>query len=124
MDQNYGTDGRVFVDFFGQKAATAAGPVVFSCRTQAPILPVFIMRQVDGRHRDVIEPPVTLDRCGNEQENIVQNVAKLTKIIEMHIRKNPHMWGGWMHKRWKSRTIEEQSLLDRLQEKIRQEGEP
>jgi len=122
LDQNYGTDGRVFVDFFGQKAATAAGPVVFSCRTQAPILPIFIKRQEDDTHKIVIEPPVPLVQCGDEQENIVHNVAKLTKIIEDRIRENPHMWGGWMHKRWKSRTVEEQSLLDKLQERLQKES--
>src|SRR3989338_1563958 len=34
IDQNFGTGG-VFVDFFGQKAATATGPVVLALRTKA-----------------------------------------------------------------------------------------
>src|SRR3989338_6114636 len=65
LDQNYGTDGRVFVDFFGQKAATATGPVVFSKRTQSPVMPVFIMREKADRHKIVIDAPVALDTFAN-----------------------------------------------------------
>ena len=43
LDQNAGSGGSVFVDFFGQKAATATGPIIFSRRTGAPIIPMFIM---------------------------------------------------------------------------------
>ncbi|MGD9015075.1 MAG: hypothetical protein PVI33_03520, partial [Candidatus Omnitrophota bacterium] len=46
LDQNFGTAG-VFVDFFGQKAATATGPVVFALRTKAALLPCFIIRRRD-----------------------------------------------------------------------------
>lgn len=116
LDQNYGSDGRVFVDFFGHPAATAAGPVVFGNRTGAPILPAFIMQDNAGgaidKHKIVIDPQVFLDNVGDDHANIVHNVAKLTKIIEHYIRLYPHEWGGWMHKRWKSRLIEEQTAID------------
>jgi len=118
LDQNYGSAGRVFVDFFGQKAATAAGPVIFSNRTGAPILPIFIERgHPNGRidnHKIVIEPPLEVERGKDDEETTVLNIAKLTKIIERFIRRNPEQWGGWMHNRWKSKTIEEQKVLDML----------
>jgi lauroyl/myristoyl acyltransferase len=38
----------------------------------------------------------------------------LTGIIEKYIRQYPYEWGGWMHNRWKSRTLEEQSIIDAL----------
>jgi len=50
LDQNYGSAGRVFVDFFGEKAATATGPVVFSNRTKAPVLPIFMRRDNKGHN--------------------------------------------------------------------------
>ncbi len=117
LDQNFGGAGRVFVDFFGQKAATAAGPVVFSNRTGAPILPLFIIRQKGDKHKIVINPPVHLEP-GAGKDILTANVAKITKIIEDYIRKYPHEWGGWMHNRWKSRTIEEQRIIDRMREKF------
>jgi KDO2-lipid IV(A) lauroyltransferase len=113
LDQNYGGDGRVFVDFFGRKAATAAGPVVFANRTGAAILPIFMHGQQRNRHKLVIGPEIPLESGDSAQENIESNVAKLTKVIEDEIRKSPHEWAGWMHKRWKSRTIEEQAQIDR-----------
>ena len=116
LDQNYGGDGRIFVDFFGEKAATATGPVVFATRTGAPILPVFIIGEGKQSHKLVIEPPIMLDHYDDDQEMIEKNIAKLTKLIEDRIRERPYEWGGWMHKRWKSRTIEEQRIIDMLKE--------
>ena len=115
LDQSYGSDGRVFVDFFGKQAATATGPVVFSNRTGAPILPMFIRRERGLKSQITIQPPISLEE-GEGQDIVVRNVAKISKIIEAQIRLYPHEWGGWMHKRWKSRTIEEQTIIDRVNE--------
>lgn len=116
IDQNYGSDGRVFVDFFGHDAATAAGPVVFGNRTGAPVLPTFIMKDdtldAADRHKIVIDPPVLMETSGDEKQSVIHNVARLTKIIEKYVRLYPHEWGGWMHKRWKSRKVEEQAKID------------
>ena len=120
LDQNYGTDGRVFVDFLGQPAATAAGPVIFSCRTQAPVLPVFIERNGRGRHTLTIEPPLELNICANESDTLRENVARITQVIEARIKRQPHLWGGWMHKRWKSKPPRQLTLGERLNEKIRE----
>lgn len=120
LDQNYGTDGRVFVDFLGQPAATATGPVIFSCRTQAPVLPVFIERIGTDQHRIKIEPPLKLDLCANDPNTLGENVARITRVIEQRIRQQPHLWGGWMHKRWKSKPQRPQTLHERINEKIRE----
>lgn len=101
IDQNFGTGG-VFVDFFGQKAATATGPVVLAQRTKAAILPCFIIRQPDDTHRIVFEPRLNLEEGKNPQETVLINIQKLTGIIESYIRKYPAHW-GWIHRRWKSK---------------------
>ena len=101
LDQNFGTGG-VFVDFFGRKAATATGPVVFAMRTGSPILPMFMVRNKDNTHRLIIEPPLHLEEKSTREETIKVNVARITKIIESYIRKYPEEW-GWIHRRWKSR---------------------
>jgi len=102
LDQNFGNSAGVFVDFFGQKAATATGPVVFARRTGAPILPMFIVRQEGDRHKIVIEPPVDIEEKEDEEETLRHNITKITGLIEQYVRKYPHEW-GWMHRRWKSR---------------------
>lgn len=105
LDQNFGADGGVFVDFFGQKAATATGPVVFARRSKAAILPMFIIRQGEDTHKIVIEPPLVFEERPDEQEEILVNTARITQMIERYIRRYPYEW-GWMHRRWKSRPAE------------------
>ena len=115
LDQNYGSSGRIFVDFFGHPAATATGPVVFSLRTKAPILPAFCLKD-DGelKHKIIIEKPVQLEMFENENDTVYHNISKITKIIESYVRQYPHEWGGWVHRRWKSRPQHEQEIIDRL----------
>jgi KDO2-lipid IV(A) lauroyltransferase len=107
MDQNFGTAG-VFVDFFGVKAATATGPIIFSMRTGAPIVPMFIYRTKGAHHKISIEPEVPFEEGSSKDETILKMVQELTILIERYIRKYPHEW-GWIHKRWKARPKEENS---------------
>ena len=102
IDQNFGSNGGVYVDFFGRKAATATGPVVFANRTKAPILPMFIFHKNDQEHQVIIEEPIRLEQGKDEKETLVINTSKITQLIEQYIRRYPHEW-AWMHRRWKSR---------------------
>ena len=102
MDQNFGTGG-IFVDFFGMKAATATGPVVFARRTKAAILPMFIVRdKKDNSLKIIIEAPVCIEESKDSKEVTQKTVQKITDIIEGYIRRYPEQW-GWIHRRWKSR---------------------
>lgn len=100
IDQNFGTAG-VFVNFFGRKAATATGPVIFAQRTGAALIPCFILRQKDDRHRIIFEPAMDLQEGLTPEGTILVNIQRLTDIIEAYIRKYPAEW-GWIHRRWKS----------------------
>ncbi len=101
IDQNFGTGG-VFVDFFGHQAATATGPVVLARRTQAALIPCFIIRQPDDTHRIVFEPPIDIKEGASDEETIIINIQRLTDIIESYIRRYPAQW-GWIHRRWKTK---------------------
>lgn len=105
LDQHFGNGAGVYVDFFGEKAATATGPVVFALRTGSPIVPMFIVREKDDTHKIIVEPAMTLEEKDNEKEMIAHNVGRITKVIEKYIRVYPQEW-GWMHRRWKSRSAE------------------
>ncbi len=106
IDQNFGSDGGIFVDFFGRKSATATGPVVIADRTQAPIVPIFNISEPGDQHRIFIEPRFDLEPRPNQQEMLQVNVSRLTQVIERYIRRYPSEW-GWMHRRWKSQPVEE-----------------
>ncbi|MDD5044803.1 MAG: lysophospholipid acyltransferase family protein, partial [Candidatus Omnitrophica bacterium] len=81
IDQNFGSGGGVFVDFFGQKAATAPGPVVLAMRTHAAIMPCFIVRQPDDTHKLIFEPAIGLETDKAPGETVTANIQKLTGII-------------------------------------------
>lgn len=108
IDQNFGTAG-VFVDFFGKKAATATGPVIFAQRTKAAIIPCFIVRQKDDSHVIHFEPAVGLEEGVTSEEMITRTIQKLTTIIERYIRTYPAEW-GWIHRRWKSKPSENKEV--------------
>ncbi len=91
---------EAWVDFFGYLVPAYKGPVIFSLRTGAPILPMFITRNDHHTHNLTIFPPLELKTGENNQVDISLNIAQLTKIIEGMIRKYPEQW-WWTHRRFK-----------------------
>ncbi len=106
LDQNTGSKSGVFVDFFGQKAGTATGPIIFAQRTDCVILPMFTVRDSGDNHKIIVEPHFSLEQKSTDEETIQYNVQKITNIIEGYIRAYPTEW-GWMHKRFKSKPKNE-----------------
>ncbi len=103
LDQNFGASGGVFVDFFGQQAATATGPIVLAARSGAAVVPVFNF-SVDTKNQTIqVEPELELEKKDNSDETLLANVSRITKIIEGYIRRHPTEW-GWMHRRFKSQA--------------------
>jgi len=89
-----------WVDFFGYLVPTFKGPIIFSLRTGAPILPIFMIRNPDAHHKITIHPTFELTTTANTQEDITSNIARLTKIVEAVIREYPEQW-WWVHRRFK-----------------------
>ncbi len=102
LDQNTGSKSGVFVDFFGKKAGTSTGPIVFALRTGSPILPIFTVRDGEDSHKIIIEPHFYLEEKATDEETLQWNVQKITNIIEKYIRLYPKEW-AWMHRRFKSK---------------------
>jgi KDO2-lipid IV(A) lauroyltransferase len=73
-------------------------------KTGAPVLPVFIERIGDTlRHRVHAHPPLELVPEGDDRDAaVVENVARMTSVIEAAIRHAPDQW-IWTHRRWKTR---------------------
>jgi len=91
---------EAWVDFFGYLVPTFKGPVVFSLRTGAPIIPMFITRNSRHFHNIIIHPLFDLNITGDRQQDITSNIARLTKIVEATIREYPEQW-WWVHQRFK-----------------------
>ncbi len=104
---------EAWVDFFGCLVPTFKGPVLFSIRTGAPIIPMFITRYPDHLHQITIHHPFHLNITGDIEQDITSNVAQLTKIIEAAIRQHPEQW-LWIYRRFKrARDIQTGERLSR-----------
>lgn len=89
----------VFVPFFGRPAHTPVGPAKLALRLDAAVVPSFIERLPDGRHRAVFHPPLDLPA------DPAAATARMTVAIEEQIRRVPEQW-VWMHRRWRRRPGE------------------
>lgn len=92
--------GGLPVPFFGKTAYTAPGPAIFSLKTGAPILPMFIVRERGTPKTLFIGRPVEIERTFDEKRDTELLTAKFTKAIEDSIRKYPEQW-PWLNRRWK-----------------------
>ena len=95
LDQNSSRAEGVFVPFFRVPASTSKGLAVIALRTGAPVVPVFIRRVGDRRHRVEIEAPLPLGG------NVLSYTAAFNRVIEAAIRRAPEQW-FWMHERWRT----------------------
>ncbi|MCF8054715.1 MAG: lysophospholipid acyltransferase family protein [Deltaproteobacteria bacterium] len=105
LDQNISVEQGVFVDFFGRPACTAVSLAAFALQTGAPVLPVFMARQKDGRYKFIIKPAVPIEKTGNYQEDLRINTQRFVKATEEVFREYPEQW-FWMHQRWKTKKCQ------------------
>ena len=92
--------GGVPVPFFGQVAYTPPGPAIFSLKTGAPILPMFVLRDDELNRTLVIKSPLPFERTQDEKTDIERLTHQFTKAIEETVRQYPSQW-AWLNRRWK-----------------------
>ncbi len=100
IDQDIRDVPGAFVPFFGRPAWTPTGAATLAVRLGVPVVPAFIHRQPDGRHRAEVHPPLP-DPGGPSDERVVALTAAATAAIEAQIRAHPEQW-VWMHRRWRT----------------------
>ena len=92
--------GGIAVPFFGRMAYTPPGPAIFSLKTGAPVLPMFVLRESGLGRTLVIGKPIDMERTFDERKDIETLTAKLTNVIEDTVRHYPGQW-AWLNRRWK-----------------------
>jgi KDO2-lipid IV(A) lauroyltransferase len=76
------------VDFFGRPARIPRGPAWLSFKTNAPILLVFLIRQVDDSFLMRFYPPIL-----PEKEGSVEALrSRICRIMEQEIGERPYQW--------------------------------
>ncbi len=104
LDQNVDWYEGVFIPFLGLPACTNKGLALMAIKTRAPVIPIFPVRQPDGRYCIIFEKEIDLIRTGDKTRDIEENTALFTKIIERYVKKYPDHW-FWFHERWKTKPF-------------------
>jgi KDO2-lipid IV(A) lauroyltransferase len=107
MDTNMTPPQGVFVPYFGVQACTASGLARVALKTDAAVVPGFLLWD-DARRKYILRfgPRMELIRSGDSDTDVLANTAAFTAMIEQYVRANPEQW-LWMHRRWKTRPAGE-----------------
>ena len=101
-----GGPGGAFIDFLGRTASTPLGPAVFSRKFKSPVVPAFILRQPNGKHRVVVGEIMRCPNTGDSDRDLHEFTVQMTAIVERIIRENPTQW-IWFQKRWNTPPAEQ-----------------
>jgi KDO2-lipid IV(A) lauroyltransferase len=102
IDQNVQEKDGIFVDFFGQPAATTTVAAALALKTGCALVPTHALLGADGRYRLVYDPPLEWRPGADRRADVAAITQRLTTVIEGWIREAPEQW-LWMHRRWKTR---------------------
>jgi Kdo2-lipid IVA lauroyltransferase/acyltransferase len=102
IDQDIKKINGVFVDFFGRKAYTPTGPVMFALRFGIPIIPMFIHLEEDLTYHIQCFDPIQITDTGDSESDILINTQRCSDVYEKVISEHPEQW-AWIHKRWKQK---------------------
>ncbi len=78
------------VDFLGHLIQLPTGVAHIAAKTGATMLPVFIIREKDNRHRIVIREPIPLN--GGDEISIDSAIAHYGRYLEDYVSKYPCHW--------------------------------
>jgi len=114
MDTNMTPPQGVFVPFFGTEACTATALARIALKTNAAVLPGFLLWEpterdgkggggrAKGSYVLHFGPELSLSRTADPEQDILAATALCTATIESWIRRYPDQW-LWVHRRWKTR---------------------
>ena len=94
-----GGPGGAFIEFLGRTASTPLGPAVFSRKFKSPVVPAFILRQSNGKHKVLVGEIMRCPDTGDSDRDLHEFTVQMTAIVEKIIRENPTQW-IWFQKRW------------------------
>jgi KDO2-lipid IV(A) lauroyltransferase len=91
LDRYLGRD-RITVDFFGRRTDFIRTPAMIGYLSGAPLLPAFMIRQVDNRFRGELGEPIVVDPRRPTEEAVRAATQSFAAQLECRIREHPHLW--------------------------------
>jgi lauroyl/myristoyl acyltransferase len=90
-DRDFDNTG-VSLPFFGREAFFPRGPLRVAMASGATVLPAFIVRMPDGRYRAIVEEPLPIERNGDRDSDLRENLRRYAAILERYVRQYPDQW--------------------------------
>jgi hypothetical protein len=81
--------------FLDGAIAMGSGALDLGYAANAPVLPLFAVRDGPSRHRVVIEPALPMPRHLGRREARDQAFAAYVKLLESYVLRYPDQWLGW-----------------------------
>jgi lauroyl/myristoyl acyltransferase len=80
--------------FFGKTASFPIGPFRIAQASGAPIFPVFVLQEADGRYRTIVEEAIRVPsaRGGEGDAAVIDALARFVASMERTIREYPSQW--------------------------------
>lgn len=100
IDQAGHPDYSVYVDFFGRKVATFAGPAKLALAERPLLQSIFIVRGNDFKYRVHSSMIDYDDLTDKSKENVEILSQRIQSKIEEAVKRHPEQW-LWFHKRFK-----------------------
>ncbi|HZA55422.1 MAG TPA: lysophospholipid acyltransferase family protein, partial [Candidatus Udaeobacter sp.] len=87
--------GRIEALLFGQRVPSPRGPISLALRSGASLVPMYLIRNYEGRLNLIIEPELSIARNGNLVRDIEDNTKAVVSYLERLIRQYPDQW-NWL----------------------------
>ncbi len=86
------TGSSMRTSFFGREVSVPRGPALLSLRSQAPILPTFLIREGAWKFRLCFEPPLWPASRQPVEASLRALVQEYVAVLERYVRRFPSQW--------------------------------
>lgn len=99
-DRAAGKHEGIILPFFEKKTTVPTGAFDLAWRTEAELVPCFMLRGTEREYDLFFETPIEMDRTLPQEEAVKKAAEQYLRILENYIRRYPDQW-HWFTKRWK-----------------------
>ena len=86
------TDHGLTLPVFERPVRLPRGPALLSLRSQAPVVPTFLIREGRWKFRLCFEPAIWPDPQGAEEPSIRRMTQRYARVLERYIQRFPEQW--------------------------------
>jgi lauroyl/myristoyl acyltransferase len=80
-------------NFLGYRLSLSLGPFRIAAKARVPLIPAFIIREAECRHRIHLEPPIVL--LDDKPASLKQGVEGYGALLAKYVRTYPDHWFSW-----------------------------